>query len=167
MLRSLESKVISREQLPGLSRELKSQGKKIVTTNGCFDFLHMGHIRYLMEAKALGDILICGINSDESVRRLKGPGRPVFDEKTRALQLAGLEAVDYIVVFGEATPEKFLSEVCPSIHVKGGDYDPKKLPERKVVEAGGGTVKCLSLINGFSTTSIIQKLKFLSEKEGS
>lgn len=167
MQRSLESKIISRGDLPERCRQLKAAGKTIVTTNGCFDFLHLGHIRYLIEAKALGDILICGLNSDASVRRLKGPMRPIFDGATRSLQLAALEAVDYVTVFEEDTPEFFLGQVCPAIHVKGGDYDPTKLPERAVVESHGGVVKCLSLVQGFSTTNLIRKLKLLSEKESS
>lgn len=165
MVRPLESKIIPPEKLASLSARLREEGKRIVTTNGCFDFLHLGHIQYLMEAKALGDILICGLNSDSSVRGLKGAGRPVFDEKVRALQLAGLETVDYVSVFSEKTPERFLELARPHIHVKGGDYRPDQLPERGVVEAGGGQVRCLSLVQGFSTTSLIAKLKLLTEKE--
>lgn len=111
------------------------------------------------EARALGDVLICGVNSDKSVQKLKGPTRPLVDEQTRLLQLAGIEAVDFVVLFSEDTPEAFLEIVRPDIHVKGGDYDPDKLPERDVVERHGGQVKCLSLIDGFSTSSLIEKLK--------
>lgn len=164
-MRALEAKIIPLEKLEALCAQLRASGKKIVTTNGCFDFLHLGHIQYLMEARKLGDVLLCGVNSDGSVRGLKGAGRPVFDEKVRALQLAGLEAVDYVTVFSEKTPENFLRLVRPAIHVKGGDYVAAQLPERAVVEAGGGTVKCLSLVPGFSTTSLVAKLKLLPEKD--
>lgn len=148
-----------------LSKVVKDQGKRLVTTNGCFDLLHWGHIQYLNEAKALGDLLLVGLNSDASVKRLKGPSRPLNPELVRARQIASLECVDYVVIFEEATPEAFLEMVKPAIHAKGGDYRVEDLPERKVVEAGGGEVRVLSLVPGFSTTSLIEKLKLLPDEE--
>lgn len=159
MFRAPESKILTPATLPKTIARLRQEKKNIVTTNGCFDLLHWGHIHYLNEARALGDVLICGVNSDKSVQKLKGPTRPLVDEQTRLLQLAGIEAVDFVVLFSEDTPEAFLEIVRPDIHVKGGDYDPDKLPERDVVERHGGQVKCLSLIDGFSTSSLIEKLK--------
>lgn len=158
MPRSLEQKIISSERLPQLIKQLKDQGKRIISTNGCFDILHLGHINYLNEARHLGDILFVGINSDLSVKRLKGQNRPINNEKIRALQLSALEAVDYVTVFTEDNPELLLRVIQPSIHVKGGDYNPNQLPEKSIVEANGGKVVCLSMTEGFSTTELIKKL---------
>jgi D-glycero-beta-D-manno-heptose 1-phosphate adenylyltransferase len=161
----VDRKIISHSALSQFSRVLKDQGKRIVTTNGCFDLLHLGHIQYLTEAKALGDILLVGLNSDASVKRLKGPTRPLNSELVRARQIAALECVDYVAIFEESTPEAFLELVKPQLHVKGGDYRAEDLPERKVVEAGGGEVRVLSLVPGYSTTSLIEKLKLLPDEE--
>ena len=157
-MRELESKLVSIKAVETLSQELHKQGKKIVTTNGCFDLLHLGHIKYLREARNLGDVLIIGVNSDPSVRKLKGPDRPLTQQSARALQLAGLESVDYVVIFEEDTPERLLGLIKPAIHVKGGDYLPQNLPERKVVEAHGGKVVCVSLVAGYSTTKILERI---------
>lgn len=159
MARTLESKIVSRSEISRLSEKLKGQGKTIVTTNGCFDLLHVGHIQYLFEAKKCGDVLIIGLNSDDSVKNIKGPKRPIFPEKARALQLAGLESVDYVVIFPDDTPEKLLSLIKPHVHVKGGDYKPEQMPESKVVEAGGGKVKILGFIDGYSSTKILEALR--------
>ncbi len=161
----MDQKIVSFTTLPTLSKLVKDQGKRLVTTNGCFDLLHWGHIQYLTEAKALGDLLLVGLNSDASVKRLKGPSRPLNPELVRARQIASLECVDYVVIFEEATPEAFLEMVKPGIHVKGGDYRVEDLPERLVVEAGGGEVRVLSLVPGFSTTSLIERLKLLPDEE--
>lgn len=161
----MDRKIVSIKTLPTLSQLVKDQGKRLVTTNGCFDLLHWGHIQYLNEAKALGDLLLVGLNSDASVKRLKGPARPLNPELVRARQIASLECVDYVVIFEEATPEAFLEMVKPAIHVKGGDYRVEDLPERTVVEAGGGEVRVLSLVPGFSTTSLIERLKLLPDEE--
>ena len=126
-LRSLDEKIIPSNHLAELAAELRSSGKTIVTTNGCFDLLHLGHISYLLEARKLGDVLIVGINSDSSVRGLKGTNRPICSEITRAKQIAGLESVDYVTIFNEQTPEAMLSKIQPSVHVKGGDYLPENL----------------------------------------
>ena len=157
-MRKAQSKIISLDRLSELAERLHREGRKIITTNGCFDILHWGHLKYLEDARELGDLLICGVNSDQSVKCLKGASRPLVPEQLRALQLAGLESVDFVVVFPEATPDHFLGLVRPSIHVKGGDYAPQALPERAVVEAGGGKVICLPLVPGLSTTKLIEKI---------
>ena len=161
-MRSLEEKIISRDRLEELCEEIRSRGKTIVTTKGCFDLLHLGHITYLVEAKKLGDFLLVGINSDNSVRKLKGPNRPIQSELVRAKQMSALESVDFVTIFPEDTPEAFLKIVKPHIHAKGGDYSPEALPEKKIVELHGGKIVCLSLIEGFSTTRLIEQMKVSS-----
>jgi rfaE bifunctional protein nucleotidyltransferase chain/domain len=137
---------------------LKHQGKTIVTTNGCFDLLHTGHISYLAEAASFGDYLIVGINSDMSVQKLKGPGRPVQKEKDRAFIIGSLKMVDFVFIFSESDPREFLNILKPDVHVKGGDYTPEKLPEREVVEANGGKIAIVSFVDGYSTSSIVKKI---------
>ncbi len=137
----------------------RTQNKKIVFTNGCFDLLHVGHVRYLEQAKALGDILIVGINSDASVKTLKGPTRPVQNESDRAEILASLKAVDHTVIFSEETPLLLIQQVRPNLLVKGGDWKPDQIVGSDFVLANGGEVKSLQFIQGRSTTSIIQKSK--------
>lgn len=149
---------IGRELAKYIVNLAKEQGKKIVFTNGCFDILHIGHISYLENAKKQGDILIVGVNSDESTRRLKGPTRPINSEKDRACMLSALKAVDYTVIFEEDTPEDLIAYLKPSIHVKGGDYKKEDLPETKIVEAYGGKVVILNFVEGKSTTNIINKI---------
>lgn len=161
-MRSIESKTLAFNEIEAVVEKEKKEGKKIVTTNGCFDLLHWGHIQYLTEAKTLGDILICGINSNDSVKGLKGSHRPLCDQQVRAGQVAALESVDYVTIFDESTPEVFLQKVRPDIHVKGGDYKLSELPERVVVEKYGGKIALLSLVKGYSTTELIEKLKSLS-----
>ena len=138
---------------------LREQGKKIVFTNGCFDILHLGHIRYLEEAKRLGDVLIVGINSDESVRTLKGKGRPIIPEEERAEILGALRCVDYVVIFCESNPENVITHIKPDIHVKGGDYTIDRIPEAKLVKSLGGKTVILQEVKGRSTTNIIQKIR--------
>lgn len=138
---------------------LKSQNKKVVFTNGCFDILHVGHLRYLNEAKKQGDVLIIGVNSDASVKRLKGESRPINNQFDRAEMLSGLKAVDYTVIFEEDTPEELIVTLKPSIHVKGGDYKKEDLPETKIVESYGGEVRILSFVEGKSTTNIVKKIQ--------
>lgn len=138
---------------------LKSQNKKVVFTNGCFDILHVGHLRYLNEAKKQGDVLIIGVNSDASVKRLKGESRPINNQFDRAEMLSGLKAVDYTVIFEEDTPEELIAILKPSIHVKGGDYKKEDLPETKIVESYGGEVRILSFVEGKSTTNIVKKIQ--------
>jgi D-glycero-beta-D-manno-heptose 1-phosphate adenylyltransferase len=136
----------------------REAGKKVVTTNGCFDILHVGHVQYLSEAKRCGDILIVGINSDESVRRLKGPTRPLQGENERAMLISSLKMVDAAFVFREDDPRAFLEILRPDIHVKGGDYG-KDLLEREVVEKFGGKIQIVPFVKGYSTTSLVDKIQ--------
>ena len=139
----LNQKIYHLSELASILQQAKSDGNVVVTTNGCFDVLHLGHLRYLQAARQLGDLLVVAVNSDSSVRQLKGENRPLVPEDERAEMLAGLECVDYVVIFPEETPISLLSELKPSIHVKGGDYKLEQLIERDVVEANG--VKLLSV----------------------
>lgn len=141
-------------------RKWQAAGERIVFTNGVFDILHVGHTRYLREAQALGDRLVVGINSDESVRRLKGPTRPINSELDRAEVIASLDFVDGVTVFADDTPISLLSVLKPDIHAKGGDYKtPDALPETAVVRAYGGDVVILQLVDGKSTTKIVKKMQ--------
>jgi D-glycero-beta-D-manno-heptose 1-phosphate adenylyltransferase len=151
--------VITRPQLEKIVGDLKNNGKTIVTTNGCFDILHIGHVRILNEAKALGDVLIVGLNSDGSVKKLKGPDRPIVGQDDRAELLANLNSVDYVTVFEEDNPIEFLKVAKPSIHVKGQDYKTGELLEAPVVESLGGRVELLKLVPGKSTTNLIGKIQ--------
>ena len=151
--------VITRQKLAQLADEERKKGRVIVTTNGCFDILHVGHARILKEARALGDCLFVGLNSDDSVRRLKGAERPINNEQDRAEMLAHLASVDYVYVFEEDTPVEFLKMVKPNIHVKGADYSTDKLAETPVVESFGGIVKLLALVPQKSTSSLVEKIK--------
>ena len=157
-------RVLPREEVARIARRERDAGRVVVTTNGCFDVLHVGHARYLREARALGDLLIVGVNSDDSVRRLKGPERPIIPEDERAEMLASLEAVDYVTVFGEDTPCELLELVRPSVHVKGGDYTLDQVIEREVVEAGGGEVVVGIHIPARSTTDIVGRIRELDAR---
>ena len=152
----LNQKIYHRSELASILKQAKTDGKVVVTTNGCFDVLHLGHLRYLQAARQLGDMLVVAVNSDSSVRHLKGENRPLVPEEERAEMLAGLECVDYVVIFSELTPINLLSELKPSIHVKGGDYQLEQLIERDVVEANGGEVIVGLNVPGKSTTNLIQ-----------
>ncbi|MDF2572351.1 MAG: D-beta-D-heptose 1-phosphate adenylyltransferase [Sporomusa sp.] len=147
-----------RNEIVSIVANLKAAGKTVVFTNGCFDILHAGHVRYLNGARALGDCLIVGLNSDESVRCLKGPTRPVNAQDDRAEVLAGLRAVDYVVVFEEKTAENIVAEVKPDIYAKGGDYHIEDLPESKIVEAYGGNIVLIPEVEGRSSSNIIKKI---------
>ena len=149
--------IVALEQLVKNIQELKACHKTIVTTNGCFDILHVGHVRYLKSSKALGDVLVVCLNSDNSVKRLKGSGRPLNTQDDRAEVLAALESVDYVVIFDEDTPVNHLANIKPDIHTKGGDYDINSLPEAKVIMENGGRVEFISFVEGKSTTKIIEK----------
>lgn len=151
-------KIISRENLEKLAQSLHSANKKIVTTNGCFDILHYGHFYYLAEAKKQGDVLIVGLNSDSSVKKLKGPTRPIHSEDKRLFQLSCLEMVDYVTLFNEETPIEFLKLVKPHVHVKGGDYENKTFPEKTFMQSINGEMAFISYIEGFSTTAIAKEL---------
>lgn len=141
-----------------LSQKLKNQGKKVVFTNGCFDILHAGHVQYLAQAKACGDYLILGLNSDTSVQKLKGPTRPLNSQEERAIVLSGLSAVDAIVIFDDPTPIPLLEVIKPNIHVKGGDYQAENLPEYALINDFGGKVKIIPFRQGCSTTGLINKI---------
>lgn len=151
-------KIKNREELRKIVEDLKKEGKIVVFTNGCFELLHPGHIELLERAKSLGDILIVGINSDNSVRQIKGEKKLIFDEESRLRLVASIGVVDYVVLFDEVTPENIIRELKPNIHVKGGDYKIEDLPEAKVVERYGGKVYIFPLLPGFSTTRIIEKI---------
>ncbi|MCR4879258.1 MAG: D-glycero-beta-D-manno-heptose 1-phosphate adenylyltransferase [Bacteroidales bacterium] len=153
----IHQKIVSRDFFR--ENALKLHRQKIVFTNGCFDVLHYGHVRYLLEAKKLGDILVVGLNSDESVRRLKGPTRPVNGEKERAFVLAALACIDYVVIFGEDTPKELIETVIPDVLVKGGDYDLSNIVGADFVTQNGGTVTTIPFVEGFSSTHIIEQLK--------
>ena len=142
-----------------LLADLRAQGKTIVTTNGCFDILHVGHVRYLQKTKTFADILIVCLNSDVSVKKIKGPDRPVNCENDRAEILCALSCVDYVVLFDESSPEKLLCEIKPDVHTKGADYTVETLPEAKAIMENGGRIEFISFVEGKSTTSIIEKMK--------
>ena len=148
---------VSREDLCERLDRIRSE-KQIVFTNGCFDLLHVGHVRYLQEARALGDILVVGLNSDSSVKKLKGPDRPVQSEKDRAEILAALACVDYVVVFGEETPLTLIETLAPHILVKGGDWKPEQIVGGSFVLGRGGKVKSLAFHAGRSTSTLIKKI---------
>lgn len=151
-------KIVGRRALAAELARLRAAGKRTVFTNGCFDLLHAGHVRYLREAASLGDLLVVGLNSDASVRQFKGAGRPIVPEGDRAEVMAALEMVDYVVVFGERTAEAIVAELKPDVYVKGGDYRPEELPEARVVEGYGGQVTLLPYHEDRSTTGIIQRI---------
>ena len=157
---SAHEKIISLEQLPAWRDSLREAGKRLVVTNGCFDLLHAGHVIYLEQAAALGDLLLVGCNGDESVRQLKGEGRPLNPEADRALVLSALESVGSVVVFPERSAEDFLRLAKADVYVKGGDYTPETMDagERVAVESGGGEVVIIPFVSGKSTTDIIQRM---------
>jgi rfaE bifunctional protein nucleotidyltransferase chain/domain len=142
----------------------KRNGKRVVFTNGCFDLLHPGHIQSLEAARALGDVLIVGINSDSSVRELKGPARPVLPEQERAEILASLECVDAVLIFPELTPQKTIAALLPDVLVKGGDWPGDQIIGREEVEAAGGHVVRIDVVPGYSTSAILQKIRSLASK---
>lgn len=151
-------KLRSREQLAALLAGERSRGRRVVFTNGCFDLLHVGHVRYLQKARQLGDLLVLGLNSDASIRRLKGPRRPLIGEEERAHILAALDCIDYVTVFDEDTPLELLEVLRPDILVKGGDYTPETVVGRELVESYGGRVELIRFVDGKSTTGIIEKI---------
>ncbi len=150
--------IISAKSLVPVLGELQKNGKKIVFTNGCFDILHPGHVTYLAAAKELGDILVIGLNSDASVRRLKGEKRPIMAEDARALLLAALASVDYVTIFDEDDPYQLIRVLQPDILVKGGDWDTASIVGRDLVEARGGKVYSLPFVDEYSTTSIVEEI---------
>jgi D-beta-D-heptose 7-phosphate kinase/D-beta-D-heptose 1-phosphate adenosyltransferase len=156
---AIESKIITREDLHTKLAQWRAAGKRIVFTNGCFDILHEGHLRYLCDARALGDILVIGLNSDASVRRLKGPERPINQETSRSLMLAGLLPVDGVILFEEDTPLNLIEALAPDVLVKGGDWSVDQIVGAEGVIARGGEVYSLPFHDGFSTTGMVNKIR--------
>jgi rfaE bifunctional protein nucleotidyltransferase chain/domain len=156
----VHEKVISRHEIVSALTTRRSQGQRVVFTNGCFDLMHVGHTRYLQAAKDLGNLLVVGVNTDRSVRDLnKGSDRPIVPEQQRAEVLAALACVDYVVLFDEADPGRLIAEIQPDVLVKGGDWTPDKIIGRETVEARGGVVKTLPLVPGVSTTAIVERIR--------
>ncbi len=157
---STASKVTDREAAVLWARGLQAAGHKVVFTNGCFDLIHPGHVAYLEEARSLGDALVVGVNTDQSVRRLhKGAGRPVTQEGDRARVLAALACVDLVVLFGEDTPLQLITALQPDVLVKGGDYQLSDIVGREVVQARGGKVLALPFVPGYSTTALLERIR--------
>lgn len=152
------TKLTAAEALALILREAQRAGRVVVFTNGCFDLLHPGHIRLLQSAKRLGDMLVVGLNTDDSVRRLKGNGRPILAEHERAHMLAALDCVDYVVLFGEATPIPLLDVLRPDVLVKGADYRLDQVVGRELVESYGGRVELIPVVQGLSTTEIVDRV---------
>ncbi len=151
-------KVQMAEALAPVLRAAQAQGRRVVFTNGCFDLLHRGHVRYLAQARALGDLLVVGVNSDASVQGIKGPAHPITPAEERAEVLAALAAVDYVVIFDEPTPERLIAALQPDVLVKGGDWTPEMIVGRETVEGRGGEVRALPYVDGSSTTGIIERI---------
>lgn len=158
-------KIKRRSELVELVREAQTEGKTVVFTNGVFDILHVGHVRYLESARALGDCLIVGVNTDESVKMRKGDNRPIVPLFERAELIASLACVDYVTLFGEETPVEIVGELKPDIHVKGGDYTLDRMLEAKVVQDYGGKVVLIPMVEGYSTTNIMERIRLLLEDE--
>jgi D-beta-D-heptose 7-phosphate kinase/D-beta-D-heptose 1-phosphate adenosyltransferase len=154
----MKQKIKGRKELLRIIKNLRAKGNRIVFTNGCFDLLHIGHIRYLEKAKTLGDILVVGVNSDSSVRKIKGPKRPVLPVKERTEILSGLECVDYVTIFDEVDPLKLITSLKPNVLVKGGDWAKEQIVGREVVERSGGEVVVIPFIKGASTSNLIETI---------
>jgi|TARA_B110000438_G_scaffold58029_1_gene58021 D-beta-D-heptose 7-phosphate kinase/D-beta-D-heptose 1-phosphate adenosyltransferase len=165
----LKTNIYKSSEARSIIFDYKNKGKKVIFTNGCFDIIHKGHKTYLKAAKKLGDYLIIGLNSDSSVRQLKGLDRPVIDQNNRAKNLLKLEYVDAVTIFSELTPEKLIHDLSPDLIVKGGDYKPEKVVGGDYVQSYGGKVVILPFVPGYSTTNIIMKRKGkdLTDGEGS
>jgi D-beta-D-heptose 7-phosphate kinase/D-beta-D-heptose 1-phosphate adenosyltransferase len=155
----MEQKILSPDDLLGVRQALRAAGKTLVFTNGVFDLLHVGHVRYLAAARALGDVLLVAINSDRTVRELKGEGRPITNENERAEILAALRQVDYVTIFDDVSPRALIAKLLPDVLVKGGDYNLDEIHGREEVEAAGGRVVSLPFIEGASTSGIIERMK--------
>ena len=152
-------KILGREELIRERERIRREGKRLVFTNGCFDLLHPGHVRYLNQARGLGDALAVALNSDRSVRAIKGEGRPILTERERAEMMAALEAVDYVTIFDEDTPRELIAGLLPDILVKGGDWTPEQIVGREEVEAAGGKVLSHPYVDGLSATDLIERIK--------
>jgi D-glycero-beta-D-manno-heptose 1-phosphate adenylyltransferase len=154
----MENVKIVLAELVKIRESLKQKGKKVVFTNGCFDILHAGHVDYLIKAKECGDILIVGLNSDHSIREIKGNNRPIVNETERAFILDSLKPVDYVVLFNEPTPQKLIESIIPDVLVKGADWNIENIVGKDIVEYNGGEIKTIEFVNSQSTTNIIQKV---------
>ncbi len=152
-------KILSLDELLGMRQGLRAAGKTVVFTNGVFDLLHVGHVRYLASARAQGDVLVVAINSDQTVSKLKGEGRPVISESERAEILAALRCVDYVTIFDDMSPRSLIAELLPDVLVKGGDYGLDEIHGREEVEAAGGKVISLPFVQGASTSTVIERMK--------
>lgn len=151
--------LIKRTELEKILNKLRAENKTIVTTNGCFDILHAGHVRYLTKTKSFADVCIVALNSDVSVKKIKGPDRPINNENDRAEVLLGLKSVDYVVMFDDSSPEELLSELKPDVHTKGADYTVETLPEADVILKNGGRIEFIEFVEGKSTTNVLEKIK--------
>lgn len=154
----MKNALIKLDELIEIRKELKQKNKKVVFTNGCFDILHAGHVDYLTKAKECGDILIIGLNSDKSVREIKGEKRPIVSQEERAFILNNLKCVDYVVLFDDPTPKELIDKIIPDVLIKGGDWAIENIVGRDVVEANGGEVKNIQFVTSQSTTNIIKKV---------
>src|SRR4030065_189656 len=161
----MREKIKKREDLRRIIEDLRAKGKRVVFTNGCFDLLHIGHVRYLEEAKSLGDSLVVGVNSEASVRGLKGPNRPILPEEERAEILSGLGCVDYVAIFDEPTPLNLISLLLPHILVKGGDWTKEATVGWETVQRTGGEVVILPFVEGSSTSQLIETIVKRHEKK--
>src|SRR5690349_23364727 len=157
----MKAKVLSLNEMVVARERLRREGKRLVFTNGVFDLLHVGHVRYLAQARALGDALVVAINSDRSVRELKGPARPVFAEGERAEILAALRHVDYVVIFDDVSPRNLIAKLLPDVLVKGGDYQLDEIHGREEVESAGGKVISLPFVDGASTSALIRQIRVI------
>lgn len=155
----MREKIISLEKLCEIAKKTHLEGKKIASTSGCFDIIHAGHVTYLEEAAKYGDVFVLLLNSDSSVKGLKGDSRPIVPENERAIVVAGLGCIDYVCLFSESTPCETIEKFKPDIWIKGGDYSGKHIPEMDTMDEYGGIVKYVSLVDGCSSTNIIEKIK--------
>lgn len=158
-MREAHSKILSREALAPLVAQRRAQGKRVVFANGCFDGLHVGHVRYLEAARREGDVLVVGVNADSSARELKGPGRPILDETARATLVAALRAVDYVVIFAEPNVESLLEQLRPDVHAKGTDYTPETVPESGVAKRLGIRVAIVGDPKDHSTRALLESVR--------
>jgi rfaE bifunctional protein nucleotidyltransferase chain/domain len=152
-------KILSQDELLGVRQSLRATGKTLVFTNGVFDLLHVGHVRYLAEARSLGDALVVAVNSDRTVRELKGDGRPIINENERAEILAALRQVDFVTIFDDVSPRSLIAKLLPDVLVKGGDYALDEIHGREEVEAAGGRVVSLPFVTGASTSAMIERMR--------